>query len=164
MSMSDLHQGNKPTQSFAVNEEQQYLVFALGNAQYGIDILRVKEIRAWQNVTNIPNTPDYLSGVTNLHGEIVPIVDLRLRLGMAAKKDMAMTEVIMVQVNDRWQRTVGVVVDEIIEDKSVLSAELLPVKDVDSQLDIQFIKGLVTGDDSMIVMDIDKLLSLEALG
>lgn len=70
----------------------------------------------------------------------------------------------MVQVNDRWQRTVGVVVDKIVEEKSVLFAQLLPAKDEDSQLDIQFIKGLASGDESMIVMDIDKLLSLEALG
>lgn len=139
---------------------QQVLTFMLGNEEYGVDILRVQEIRGWDQATPIPNTPDFIRGVINLRGTIVPIVDLRLRLGMPARAYGPTTVVIVLKVvSPTRNRTMGIVVDavsdvHVIEPNQMRSAPSL------SSIDAEFVHGLATvGDKMLIVVDVDELLN-----
>ena len=95
-------------------EGEQYLTFMLAGEEYGVDILRVQEIKGWDNVTPIPNTPSYIKGVINLRGTIVPIIDLRERFSLETISYGPTTVVIVLKVNsDKGSRTMGIVVDAV---------------------------------------------------
>ena len=139
---------------------QQVLTFMLGSEEYGVDILRVQEIRGWDHATPIPNTPDFIRGVINLRGTIVPIVDLRLRLGMPARAYGPTTVVIVLRVmGQSRQRTMGVVVDAV-SDVHVVSQSQLRSPPGLSSIDAEFVHGLATVDEKMlIIVDVDELLN-----
>src|SRR6202167_5780761 len=100
----------------ATETSEQYLTFMLAGEEYGVDILRVQEIKGWDKVTRIPHSPDYVLGVINLRGAVVPIVDLRRRFGLETIAFGPTTVVIVVRVGDeRVVRTVGMVVDAVSE-------------------------------------------------
>jgi purine-binding chemotaxis protein CheW len=144
---------------------EQYLTFFLGDEEYGVAILRVQEIKAWDNVTRLPNTPHYLCGVVNLHGAIVPVVDLRLRFGMPALAYTPTTVVVVLKVDGNRQRTVAIVVDGVSDVHIVLPEDVKPAPDFGRSFNTDFITGLVSLDDRMMMMlNIDSLLSIEALG
>lgn len=144
---------------------EQYLTFLLGDEEYGVEILRVQEIKGWDRVTSIPNSPYYLCGVLNLRGTIVPVVDLRLRFGMPARAYTPTTVVVVLKVDGITQRTVGIVVDGVSDAHDVLPEEIKPAPDFGSSINTDFIKGLVSIDDNMMmILNIDRLLSIEALG
>ncbi len=145
---------------------EQYLTFILGEEEYGVEILRVQEIKGWDQVTHIPNSPHYLCGVLNLRGTIVPIVDLRLRFDMPPKEYTPTTVVVVLKVEGVTQRTVGIVVDGVSDAHNVVPEEIKPAPNFGSNVSTQFITGLVTLEDSTMVMllNIDRLLSVEALG
>lgn len=138
----------------------QVLTFMLGCEEYGVDILRVQEIRGWDHATPIPNTPDFIKGVINLRGTIVPIVDLRLRLGMPAMVYGPTTVVIILRViGTTRRRTMGVVVDAV-SDVHVVSPSQLRTPPGLSSIDAEFVTGLATVDDKMlIIVDVDELLN-----
>ncbi|NQZ53487.1 MAG: chemotaxis protein CheW [Piscirickettsiaceae bacterium] len=155
--------------AFTVNENEedteQYLTFVLGEEEYGVEILRVQEMKAWDNVTNIPNTPHYLCGVLNHRGTIVPIVDLRRRFDMPVMPYTATTVVIVLNVEGVTNRIVGIVVDGVSDTHDVLPDDIRSVPDFGSQIDTQYISGLVPiGDKMMMILNIDYLLSVEAIG
>ena len=147
----------------------QYLTFLLAGEEYGVDILRVQEIKGWDSVTPIPNTPAYLLGVINLRGTIVPIVDLRKRFSLESIAFGPTTVVVVVKVvsGDR-ERTVGIVVDAVSEVYSVASGQLKPPPDFGSTISTDFVKGLATVDEKMVILlDIDRLINvsvMEAMG
>lgn len=144
---------------------EQYLTFFLGDEEYGVAILRVQEIKAWDNVTRLPNTPHYLCGVVNLHGAIVPVVDLRLRFGMPALAYTPTTVVVVLKVDGNRLRTVAIVVDGVSDVHIVLPEDVKPAPDFGRSFNTDFITGLVSLDDRMMMMlNIDSLLSIEALG
>ena len=137
----------------------EYLTFRLGEEDYGIDILRVQEIRGYEVVTRIPNQPVYVKGVLNLRGSIVPIFDLRERLGMETKTYGKETVVIVIATRDEvGERSIGVIVDEVSD---VLHAETTDIKnapDFGESLDTDYISGLATARDRMIMLiNADKL-------
>jgi purine-binding chemotaxis protein CheW len=144
----------------------KYLTFVLATEEYAIDILRVQEIKGWSKVTVIPNTPKYICGVINLRGTIVPIVDLRLRFGLERLDYGQMTVVVVVKVmskNNR-ERIMGIVVDAVSDVYDVTESEIKPPPDFGSVISIEFIKGLATVTEKMvIVLDIDRLLNSEEL-
>ncbi|MDQ7073143.1 MAG: chemotaxis protein CheW [Gammaproteobacteria bacterium] len=143
----------------------QYLTFLLGDEEYGVEILRVQEIKGWENVTHIPNTPDYLCGVLNLRGTIVPVVDLRLRFDMPKRTYTPTTVVVVLNVGEGVQRTVGVVVDGVSDAHNILPEEIKPTPDFGTTVSTDFIKGLVSiGSGMMMILNIDRLLRVEALG
>lgn len=165
--MSDLYAMNDPLAIFADNEDgsEQYLTFTLGDEQYGVEILRVQEIKGWNTVTMIPNTPHYLCGVLNLRGAIVPIVDLRLRLGMSGQDYTPMTVVIVLKVDDGVQRTIGIVVDAVSDAINVSPEAIKPSPDFGEEVNTGSIRGLVSVDEQMMmILDVDHLLSIEAIG
>ena len=150
-------------------EAGQYLTFVLAGEEYGIDILRVQEIRGWNTVTSIPNTPAYVQGVLNLRGTVVPIIDLRLRLGME-KIEYGATTVIVVAniVQDGRHHVAGLVVDGVSDVCTVSDEEAKPAPEFDETVDVRFIKGMAAvGDKMVILLDVDRLLGragLAALG
>ncbi|WP_018876642.1 chemotaxis protein CheW [Thioalkalivibrio sp. ALE31] len=154
---------NDATQSIhdpATAGQDQYLTFILAEEEYGVDILRVQEIKGWERPTPLPNTPDYIRGVINVRGMIVPIIDMRLRFGMEPMEYGPTTVVIMLRViNDDRERVMGVVVDAVSEVYSIGADDLQPAPDFSTRIGIDFVRGLATVDEKMILMlDIDTLL------
>jgi len=139
----------------------QYLTFILADEEYGVDILRVQEIKGWNGVTPIPNTPDYIMGVINLRGTIVPIIDLRRRFGMESVEFGPMTVVIVLRVqSEERERTMGIVVDAVSEVYNVKPDEMKPPPDLGDAIETQFIQGMATVDEKMVILlNIDRLLS-----
>lgn len=139
----------------------QFLTFVLDGEEYGVDILRVQEIRGWSASTRLPNTPDYLQGVLNLRGTVVPIIDLRLRFGIE-KIDCGPTTVIIVlkAVRQGRERVVGLVVDGVSDVCRLQADEMKPAPELGNAVSIEFIKGMATiGDKMVILLDVDNLLN-----
>lgn len=139
----------------------QFLTFFLAGEEYGVDILRVQEIKGWDSVTPIPNTPDYIRGVINLRGTIIPIIDLRCRFGLEAIGYGPMTVVIVLKVFDgENSRVMGVVVDAVSDVYNVQEDTLKSAPDFGAVVDVAFVQGLATvGEAMVIILDIDKLLN-----
>ena len=135
---------------------RELLTFTLGEESYGIDILMVQEIRGYETVTRIANTPDFIKGVINLRGHIVPIVDLRLKLGLGEAKYDKGTVVIILNV---LKRVVGVVVDSVSDAITIPASSVKPAPEFGSVLGTQYILGLATIESGMlIVIDIERLV------
>ena len=166
--MSDVQQVNDTLESITSIDDgsEQYLSFLLGDEEYGVEILRVQEIKGWDQVTHIPNSPHYLCGVLNLRGTIVPIVDLRLRFEMSPKQYTPTTVIVVLKVEGVTQRTVGIVVDGVSDAHNIVPEDIKPTPDFGSSVSTEFIKGLVSLEDDtmMMILNIDRLLSVEALG
>jgi len=151
------------------NKEQvngvQYLSFTLDNEEYGVDILRVQEIRSWESVSRIPNVPHYEKGVVNLRGSIVPIIDLREKLGIKFTEYTPLTVVVVLQTNDNNKtRTMGVVVDSVSDVIILDKTKIQDAPDFGAKLSNEFINGLVSVNERMVILlDVDKLLKLEEL-
>jgi purine-binding chemotaxis protein CheW len=146
---------------------EQFLTFVLGGEEYGVTILQVQGIQGWDRVTPIPNTPEFILGVINLRGAIVPIVDLRRRFGMPAAEFGPTTVVIVVRVaqENRNERTLGLVVDAVSEVCNVNAADRKPAPDFGSGIKTDFVKGLATVENRMVILlDIDRLVSEGLLG
>lgn len=162
--MSELQQLNESLGDIEDGSEQ-YLTFLLGEEEYGVEILRVQEIKGWDDVTPIPNTLDYLCGVLNLRGTIVPVVDLRLRFEMSARAYTPTTVVVVLRIGQDIQRTVGIVVDGVSDAHNIVPQNIKPAPDFGTNVSTDFITGLVSIDDTMMmILNIDSLLRIEALG
>jgi purine-binding chemotaxis protein CheW len=143
----------------------QYLSFTLANEEYGVDILRVQEIRSWEPVSRIPNVPHYEKGVVNLRGSIVPIIDLREKLGIKATEYTPLTVVVVLQTSDEKRtRTMGVVVDSVSDVITLDKTKIQETPDFGTKMNNEFINGLVSLNERMVILlDVDKLLKLEDL-
>ena len=141
--------------------EDQYLTFILNDEEYGVDILRVQEIRGWDNATPIPNTPSYIRGVMNLRGTIVPIIDLRERFNLETLAYGPTTVVIVLKVYaGERERVMGIVVDAVSEVYNIGPDDLQPPPDFGDVVALEFVQGLATVDEKMvIVLDVDHLLT-----
>ena len=141
----------------AAQAGHEYLSFVLGEAQYCIDILKVQEIRTYEAPTRIANTPSFIMGVINLRGNIVPIIDLRVKFGLPEQRYDTQTVVIVLNVA---KRTVGVVVDGVSDVIAVPASEIKPAPELGGSLDTQYLQGLATvGGQMMILIDIEKLMT-----
>jgi len=154
-----------PVDLHSDSSSQQFLTFILGDENYAVDILRVQEIKGWSPVTNIPNTPEYMRGVLNLRGTIVPIVDLRMRFSMESVEYTELTVVIVLFIKSEGrERTLGIVVDGVSDVLSVKDEEIKQTPDFGSSISTEYIRGLVTVDENMVMLlDIDLLLSVDEL-
>ena len=148
----------------AVNADQ-YLTFMLAGEEYGVDILRVQEIKGWGKVTPIPNTPDYVRGVMNLRGTIVPIIDLRKRFNLESIEYGPTTVVIVLRIESEGRdRIMGIVVDAVSDVYAVPNEELRESPDFGGNVNVDIVKGLATVDEKMVIMlNIDKLLNSDEL-
>lgn len=140
--------------------EQQYLTFLMADEEYGVDILTVQEIRGWEPSTLIPNAPEYIRGVINLRGTIVPIMDLRLRFGMAPVAYSQVTVVIILKVDgDHGERVMGIVVDAVSDVYTIAAGEIRHPPELTGDGNTGFIKGLVNVNEKMVILlDVNELL------
>jgi purine-binding chemotaxis protein CheW len=138
----------------------QVLTFVLGNETYGVDILRVQEIRGWSAVTKIPHAPSHVLGVLNLRGSIVPIVDLRMRFSLDRAEYTTVTVIIVVSVmSAAGRRDFGVVVDGVSDVVDVNTAEVKAAPELGAKGATDYIRGLVPVSERMVVLlDIDRLI------
>ena len=141
-------------------ESHQVLTFVLGNETYGVDILRVQEIRGWSAVTKIPHAPPHVLGVLNLRGSIVPIVDLRMRFSLDRAEYTTVTVIIVVSVmSAAGRRDFGVVVDGVSDVVDVNTAEVKAAPELGAKGATDYIRGLVPVSERMVVLlDIDRLI------
>ena len=145
--------------------QNQYLTFLLGEEEYGVDILRVQEIRGWDSVTTIPNAPAFIKGVINLRGTIVSILDLRERFGIESVDYNELTVVVVLRVKgEERERIMGVVVDAVSEVYHIAENDLKDPPDLGYAINMDYMKGMATVDNKMIsILDIDQLMSLKDL-
>ena len=138
----------------------QVLTFTLGEETYGVDILRVQEIRGYSTVTRIPQAPAHVLGVLNLRGSIVPIVDMRMLFNLERAEYTAITVIIVLSVQSRaGRRDFGVVVDGVSDVVTVDQAQVKPAPDLGSRSATEHIRGLMPVADRMVVLlDIDRLI------
>jgi purine-binding chemotaxis protein CheW len=141
----------------------QYLTFNLADEDYGIDILRVQEIRGWDEVTRLPNTPDYVRGVVNIRGTIVPVYDLRLKFNMPFRDYTQNTVVIVIKTETPdGQKSIGVVVDAVADVLNGYLIEITQSPDFGNEAMTEAISGLATFEGKMVVLlDVDKLVQDE---
>jgi purine-binding chemotaxis protein CheW len=143
-----------------VESARQFLTFALGQEEYGVEILKIQEIKGFSAVTPLPNAPAYVKGVLNLRGTIVPIVDLRKKFGLPEEAYTQFTVIVVVQVQGK---TLGFVVDAVSDVLTVRGDAIQPTPDLHGQLDTTFLTGLAptgeNGEKLVILLDIDKVLT-----
>jgi len=154
----------------AIAQSGEFLTFRLGAEEYGIDILRVQEIRSYEQPTRIANAPAFIKGVVNLRGVIVPIIDLRLKLGCETAEYNTFTVVVVLNVRGR---VVGAVVDSVSDVLALTKDNIKPSPEMNSTVDSSFITGIGTvknnqGDKEvermLILMDIEGLMSASDMG
>jgi len=145
-------------QSGARINNSEYLSFTLGREEYGIDILKVQEIRSYEQVTTIANAPAFIKGVVNLRGIIVPIVDMRIKFNLGEAQYNELTVVIVLNVAGR---VVGMVVDGVSDVIQLAAEQIRPAPDFSaSTFDTKYITGLGTVDERMLILvDIEKLMT-----
>ncbi|MGL9750480.1 MAG: chemotaxis protein CheW [Symbiopectobacterium sp.] len=140
---------------------QEFLIFTLGDEEYGVDILKMQEIRGYGQVTRIANTPSFIKGVTNLRGVIVPIVDLLIKF---AQQEVDYDDNTVVIVLNLGQRVVGIVVDGVSDVLSLTADQIRPAPEFAVTLPTEYLTGLGSLDERMLILvDIEKLLSSEEM-
>ncbi|HWG77535.1 MAG TPA: chemotaxis protein CheW [Steroidobacteraceae bacterium] len=139
---------------------RQYLTFELAGQDYGVEILRVQEIKGWERPTRLPHSPPHIQGVINLRGAVVPIIDLRCRFGLPESPQTHNTVVIVVRVEAaRGELTAGLVVDAVCEVCDLSSEQLRAPPEMDAGVDAQFVRGLaMLGERMLVLLDVAHLL------
>ena len=141
---------------------QEFLAFTLGREEYGIDILKVQEIRGYEAVTRIANAPEFIKGVVNLRGIIVPIVDMRIKFQLGEPSYDQFTVVIILNIGGR---VVGMVVDSVSDVITLSPEQIKPAPEMGTALNTDYLIGLGTIDQRMLILvDIDRLMSSAEMG
>lgn len=150
------------TELHAATPAAEYLAFTLGQEEYGIDIQKVSEIRSYEAPTRIANAPEFLKGVVNLRGIIVPIVDMRIKFNLGTPTYDQFTVVIILNIG---HRVVGMVVDRVSDVTTLLPEQMKPAPDIGVNMNTDHIIGLGTLDERMLILvDIDKMMSSADMG
>jgi len=140
-------------------DHSDFISFAIGEEQYGVDIMAVREIKGWSSVTHLPNQPDYVRGVLNLRGVMVPIIDLRCRFGQGVTETTPMHVVIIVQIDGQQ---VGLLADRVLDIVSFEPSQVQPVPRIANCARVNFLAGLITIDSTMLALvDLPNLLSVQ---
>ncbi|MDP2102994.1 MAG: chemotaxis protein CheW [Methylotenera sp.] len=144
-------------QTRSISVAGEYLTFTLRSEEYGLEILKVQEIRGYDNVTKIANTPEFIKGVINLRGKIVPIVDLRMKFHLESVTYDDYTVVIILNLSDR---VIGVVVDGVSDVTNLKSNQIRELPSLVASIDTQYIVGLATVESKMLILvDIEQLMN-----
>ncbi len=145
----------------ASNYEGKFLTFVLGKEEYGIEILKVREIIGLMEITTVPQTPDYMKGVINLRGKVIPIIDLRSKFSMAEVEHTQETCIIVVEVGSSQ---VGIIVDSVSEVTDIKGEDIEDAPNFGQDIDTNFIMGLGKTEQKIIILlDIEKVLTAEDL-
>jgi len=152
----------KTTDASKAEKPLEFLSFTLGAEEYGIDIQKVQELRGYDAVTRIANAPEFIKGVVNLRGIIVPIIDMRIRFGIGTPSYDQFTVVIVLNIGGR---VVGMVVDSVSDVITLSQEQIKPAPAMGSTLDTDYLIGLGTLEERMLILvDIDRLMSSEEMG
>jgi purine-binding chemotaxis protein CheW len=148
-----------------LEKEGKYLTFALANEEYGLEILKVREIIGYIEVTAVPQTPSYIKGVINLRGQVIPVIDLRSKFGMATAQVTDETCIIVVEITQSGRKfNTGIVVDRVQEVLDIAGQDIEDAPQFGSSVKTDFILGMgKIGDRVKILLDIDKVLGKEEL-
>jgi purine-binding chemotaxis protein CheW len=148
------------TASAVTVNAEQFLTFMLNGEEYGVDILRVQEIKGWESATEIPNTPQYIRGVINLRGTIVPVIDLRRRFAIEPIEYTNTTVIIVLRIRaGDGEKTMGFIVDAVSDVYNVTPEQMKPTPEFGGQVRTDYVKGLATVDAKMVILlDIDQLV------
>ncbi len=157
---------NRREQTAMLEKEGKYLTFALANEEYGLEILKVREIIGYIEVTAIPQTPSYIKGVINLRGQVIPVIDLRSKFGMATAEVTEQTCIIVVEITQSGRKfDTGIVVDRVQEVLDIAGRDIEEAPQFGSSVKTDFILGMgKIGDRVKILLDIDKVLAGSDLG
>lgn len=148
-------------QTGATTDGSQFLTFNLGEELYGVDILRVQEIKGYTTVTKIPNTPPHIKGVLNLRGTIVPIIELRTKFGMPTIEYTMFTVIVVVVVQEK---VMGLIVDAVSDVLDIAKKDVQPPPQFGAKIDVSFLKGVgKSGDKLVALLDMDRLLTVADL-
>ena len=141
-----------------IGELNQFISFAIGDDQYGVDIMAVREIKGWSQITALPRQPDYMRGVLNLRGVMVPIIDLRCRFSQGMTAATPLHIVIVVQIGTRH---VGLLADRVLDIVAINRSQIQPIPRVSRGTHADFLSGLVTIESGMIALiDLTQLLAV----
>ncbi len=144
--------------SSGIANVSQFISFAIGDDQYGVDIMAVREIKGWSQITRLPRQPDYMRGVLNLRGIMVPIIDLRCRFGQGMTEATPLHVVIVVQIGTRH---VGLLADRVLDIVGCNASQVQPVPRIAQGSRVDFLSGLVTIESGMIALiDLSHILSV----
>ncbi|MGE5350809.1 MAG: chemotaxis protein CheW [Acidobacteriota bacterium] len=148
-----------------IQELRQYLTFKLGEEIFALDVSQVREILDYIKITKVPQTPEYMCGVINLRGSVVPVVDMRLKFGLSKTEPTVNTCIVVVEVNIDQEKTIlGALVDSVQEVFELEPAEIEAPPRIGTQLKTEFIKGMGKRDERfIIILDIDKIFSVREL-
>ena len=145
----------------ATTETAQYLTFGLGEEEFALEITKVREVMDYTAITKVPRMPEFLSGVINLRGNVVPVIDLRLKLGMSATKKTADTCIVIMEIEvDGELIDMGALADSVQEVIDLNPAQIEPPPRLGTKLNTEFIQGMGKRDDKfLIILNIDKVLA-----
>lgn len=148
-----------------LDKEGKYLTFALANEEYGLEILKVREIFGYMDITAVPQTPSYVKGVINLRGQVIPVIDLRAKFGMDTAEVTEETCIIVVEITQGGRHvSTGIVVDHVSEVLDIAGEDIEGAPQFGSSVNTSFILGMgKIGDSVKILLDIDKVLSNDNL-
>jgi purine-binding chemotaxis protein CheW len=157
---------NHKEQTAMLEKEGKYLTFALANEEYGLEILKVREIIGYIDVTAVPQTPHHVKGVINLRGQVIPVVDLRAKFGMATNEVTDETCIIVVEITQAGRKfNTGIVVDRVQEVLDIAGEDIEEAPQFGASVDTGFILGMgKIGDKVKILLDIDRVLGETGLG
>ncbi|PLY02992.1 MAG: chemotaxis protein CheW [Desulfuromonas sp.] len=150
----------------AAELSQQYLTFGLGDESFAVDVAKAREVLDSSNITKVPQTPDYMLGVINLRGSVVPVIDMRLKFGMEAAERTIDTCIIVLEIHadDGEPLTISVQADSVQEVLDITESQIEPPPRLGTKLDTDFIKGMGNcNDEFVIILDIDKVFTTEEL-
>ncbi|MDD5007912.1 MAG: chemotaxis protein CheW [Syntrophorhabdaceae bacterium] len=149
----------------SITNTRQYLTFQLGSEIFAIDVSNVREILEFTTVTKVPQTPEFMRGVINLRGSVVPVLDMRLKFGMSVTEKTVNTCIIVVEVSFEGETTIiGALVDSVQEVFELEPDQIEPAPKIGTQLRTEFIRGMGKRDDQfIIILDADKVFSSEEL-
>lgn len=152
-------------ENFGVKLAGKYLTFKLAEEEYGLEILKVQEIIQMQAVTRVPRTPDYVRGVINLRGKVIPVIDLRKKFGLETAKDTEKTCIIVVQIAHADAKvTMGIIIDEVKEVLDIRAENIEETPSFGASINTEFILGMgKIGSNVKILLDIDKVMSAQDL-
>lgn len=152
-------------ESFNDEHDSQYLSFVVGNEEFSVNILKVQEIRAWEEPTFLPNSPEFIKGVLNLRGTIVPVMDLRIRFGFKNFQYKATTVVIILKSNSQDRECLmGCVVDAVSDVFNIDNSDIKDAPNFGSAIDHRFIDGIITVDKQAVtLLNLNNLLSLSLI-
>ncbi len=148
-----------------ITEVRQYLTFKLGQEIFALDVGKVREILDYTSITKVPQTPDYMKGVINLRGSVVPVVDMRLKFNMPAQERTVNTCIIVVEISiDQEETVLGALVDSVQEVFELEPSQIEPPPRIGTGMNTDFILGMGKRDDSfVIILDIDKVFTTEEM-